>query len=84
MVVYFNVCTSCGNQTEIKEGDNQFKIEFAIEPLSDVVQKTTRFRSNLEDATFCDRDCMVNYFQDFLEINGDLITPKTDDAEEEN
>lgn len=72
MIVYFNVCDHCGNQNEIKEGDSQFVLSFTTQSAHEFIKKGRPYPSKDFQGTFCDKECMINYFQEFLSHNGKL------------
>lgn len=79
MLITYNICNFCGNQNEIEEGDNQFRIAFDIQLIFEFVKKGNRYPIKDNVGTFCDKECMISYFQDFMKSNGEMIKRNEED-----
>lgn len=83
MIVYMNVCDQCGNQNEIQSGslDSGVNIDFRIVP---TYQKTENRGSYLgvdalHNKTFCDKECMLEWFKSHAESSGVIKVNTTGD-----
>lgn len=73
MIVHYNVCDHCGNQTQIEDEvvTSGFEFCFYSLELKDSL-KGNKFSPKFKSATFCGRDCLIEFLKKYLEPNGRL------------
>ena len=73
MIVHYNVCDHCGQQTQIEDDKEQHGFEFFFYSLElkDSL-KGNKFSPKFRSATFCQRECLVEFLKVNLEMNGRL------------
>lgn len=76
MIVHYNVCDQCGNQTQVdlsEDGENKgFEFSFATQDLVACLEKD-RFRTaKMKTGTFCDKDCLLEYLKAHIAENGQI------------
>jgi hypothetical protein len=64
MILISNVCDHCGNQSEIKKGDNQIEFQFKWMSLASSKLENSYNGNKLTHVTFCGKDCLIEYMKD--------------------
>lgn len=75
VIVHYNVCDHCGQQTQIssdeKDITNGFEFFFYTLDLKESI-KGNKYSPKFKCGTFCDRDCLVEFLKANLKPNGRL------------
>lgn len=82
MIVNYNVCDQCGNQNEIQSGSlgSGIDVTFTIIPTYQTIENRGGYnRDKQTNGTFCDKECMLEWFKANLSINGMMKEQKGED-----
>jgi hypothetical protein len=68
------VCDQCGSQHQVyldeKQADNNcFSIAIVVEDMANAIKGVT-YGVKYKNFTFCDRDCMIEFFKNNMNPNG--------------
>jgi hypothetical protein len=75
MIVHYNVCDQCGNQSQLDTAESEssggFEFCFMIQDIvASLEHDKFRSKQSMKSVTFCDKECLLEYLKLHLTENG--------------
>lgn len=70
MIVFYNICDHCSNQTQIEDDKNDYGIEFHFYSYLISTKERRDNWSKRNVGTFCNKECLLEYLKNNLDNKG--------------